>query len=78
MFKGYCFTEIDGWHTPEVILENEEVAIRYALLQRGLFKQVKVVDEDDYIVIETIDGKGAYPPEFAKLTDRIDGGKNNG
>ena len=60
MFKGYCFTS-DGFHAPAVELENEEAAVRYAMLQKGLHHEVRIVDESDSIVLQTIKGKVVYP-----------------
>jgi hypothetical protein len=61
-FKGYCFpTENDPWHTPAVDLDGVEAAVIYANLQKGLFHEVRIVGEDEKIVLQTIKGKIIYP-----------------
>ena len=60
MFKGYCFM-VDGTHTPAVELKGVEEAFRYANLQKQLFYEVRIVDEDDYTVIHARKGKIIFP-----------------
>ena len=51
----------DGWHTPAVELENEEAAVRYAMIQKDLQHEVRIVDESDSIILQTIKGEVVYP-----------------
>jgi hypothetical protein len=60
MFKGYCFMP-DGFHTPAVELENEEAAVRYAMLQKDIQHEVRIVDESDFTVLQTIKGEVVFP-----------------
>lgn len=60
MYKGYCFTK-DGWHTPAVELKDEEEAVRYAMLQKNIHHEVRIVDESDFTVLQTIKGEIVYP-----------------
>lgn len=64
MFKGYCFPEVNSWHTPAVNLSTPLEAVRYALLQSKVFKEVRVCDESDSIVIHSIDHKIVFPEEM--------------
>lgn len=70
-YKGYCFDE-EGFHTEPIFLEDEESALRYLMLQRIVQHKVQIVDGDDFIVMETKDGKGVFPPELVNLINRID------
>lgn len=76
-YKGFCFFE-DGSHTEPVYLEDEEAAIRYLMLQRCIQYNVQIIDEDDFIVMETKNGKGVFPPSLVKLIDEIDKKKMSG
>ncbi len=60
MFKGYCFFE-DGSHTEAVNLKNAEEAVRYVLLQKGIQHEVRIVDENDFIVMHAIRGEVVFP-----------------
>jgi hypothetical protein len=61
-FKGYCFQwEGNPWHTPAVDLNGVEEAVGYANLQKVLFHEVRIVGEDEKIVLQTIKGKIIYP-----------------
>jgi hypothetical protein len=60
MFKGYCF-DPDGWHTPAVELADEEAAVGYAMLQKGIHHEVRIVDESDFTVLQAIKGEVVYP-----------------
>jgi hypothetical protein len=51
----------DGWHTPAVELEDEEAAVRYAMLQKNIQHEVRIVDESDSIVLQTVKGEVVYP-----------------
>ena len=60
MFKGYCFM-LDGSYTPAVELADEEAVVRYAMLQKGIQHEVRIVDESDFTVLQTIKGEIVYP-----------------
>jgi hypothetical protein len=67
VFYGYCYTEKGGRHTPRVNLETAEDVFRYVNLQKGIFPEVRITDDDDYIVVHALDGKIVYPPEWASF-----------
>lgn len=57
MFKGYCFMENNGNYCPAVNLRNAKEAWSYVNSQKMLFPEVRIVDEDDYIILHVINGK---------------------
>jgi hypothetical protein len=61
MYKGYCFFE-NGTHTEAVHLKTEQEAVSYFALQKGLQHKVRIVDSDDYVILESVDGKITFPP----------------
>lgn len=67
MFYGYCYPEPDGWHTPYVTLKDAGEVFCYIRLQSKLFREVRITDEDDYIVAQVIDGVIVHPVEWQKL-----------
>jgi hypothetical protein len=67
MFYGYCFIEKDGWHTPAVKLEQPENVWEYVNLQKHLFPEIRITDEDDFCVVQALDGKIAFPPEWVEM-----------
>lgn len=67
MFKAYCFPVPNEWHTPAIILKDAEDIFRYTQLQSKLFREVRVVDEDDFIVVQIIDGLYTFPEEWKKF-----------
>ncbi|MNC64033.1 hypothetical protein D3C75_1142030 [compost metagenome] len=68
-FYGYCYPEPDGWHTPAVTLNSPEEVYRYTQTQgrTGIFREVRVTDEDDSIVAQMIDGQYVWPEEWKQL-----------
>lgn len=54
MFKSWCFTEINGWHTPSVALKDAEEAFAYCKLQHLLFPEIRITDDGDFIVMHVI------------------------
>ncbi|MDD3350188.1 MAG: hypothetical protein PHC40_04945 [Eubacteriales bacterium] len=60
MLKGYIF-EPDGTHTPAVSLADAEAAVAYARLHGAFCHEVRIVDEDDYIIIQVIRGRLVFP-----------------
>ncbi|ETT45740.1 hypothetical protein C162_20441 [Paenibacillus sp. FSL R7-269] len=58
-FYGYCFPEPGGWHTPSVTLNTPDEIYRYTQVQgrTGVFREVRVTDGDDSIVVQMIDGQ---------------------
>ncbi|MDU5080277.1 hypothetical protein [uncultured Tissierella sp.] len=60
MYKGYCFFP-DGTHTEAVNLNNPQDAVRYAMLQKDIQYEVRIVDEGDYTVLHTIKGEIIFP-----------------
>jgi hypothetical protein len=66
IFYGYCFPEPDGWHTPPVTLNGAEEVFRYTQLhgKSGLFREVRITDANDFLVVQMIDGKYVWPEEW--------------
>jgi len=79
MFKGYCFpVPGDGeWHTPAVMLNDAEEVFRYTQLQSKLFREVRVVDGDDFIVVQMIDQQYTFPEGWKKF-NRVREDNENG
>lgn len=68
-FYGYCYPEPDGWHTPSVTLNTPEEVYRYTQLhgKTGMFREIRVTDSDDLMVVQMIDGKYTWPEEWKQL-----------
>lgn len=68
MFKGYCVVDILGnlEQMPPVKLQNIEQCINYVMLQKSNVKEVIIEDEDEYIILQSVDGKVVYPKEIAE------------
>lgn len=60
MYRGYCFFK-DGSHTKSVNLDTAEEAVMYVYLQMGIQHEVRIVDEDDFIVMHAIKGEIVFP-----------------
>ncbi|WP_027416489.1 hypothetical protein [Aneurinibacillus terranovensis] len=67
MFSGYCFVEKNGWHCPPVRLNSAEEVWSYVQLQKRIFSEVRITDADDFIVVQALEGKVVFPPEWAQL-----------
>ena len=61
MFKGYCFVEVNGSYCPAVELKDAQAAVAYVNLQKNIFPEVRIVDEDEYIVLHAVDGEIIFP-----------------
>lgn len=72
MFYGYCFPEVDGWHTPKVELETPQEIWSYLRLQKKIFEEVRITDQDDYTVAHALNGKIVFPPEWKDLDEKVD------
>ncbi|MEK4106896.1 hypothetical protein NST28_22620 [Paenibacillus sp. FSL R10-2791] len=68
-FYGFCFPEPGTWHTPSVTLNTPEEVYRYTQLhgRTGIFREVRVTDSDDFMVVQMIDGKYTWPEEWKQL-----------
>ncbi|MRN56807.1 hypothetical protein [Paenibacillus monticola] len=68
-FYGYCFPEPGGWHTPSVTLNTPEEIYRYTQLhgKTGMFREIRVTDGGDFMVVQMIDGKYVWPEEWKQL-----------
>ncbi|SFF22567.1 hypothetical protein SAMN04487969_11928 [Paenibacillus algorifonticola] len=73
VFYGYCFPEPDGWHTPSVKLNSPEEVHRYTQLhgKTGMFKEIRVTDSSDHIVVQMINGKYVWPEEWKVLNKEV-------
>lgn len=71
MFYGYCFPEENGWHTPKVRLDSPEEVWNYLQLQKQMFEEVRITDEDDFTVAHALRGKIVFPPEWADADEKI-------
>ena len=61
-FEGYCWPAAgDPWHTPVLPLYGVEEAVRYINLQKILFHEVRIVDKDENVVLQAINGKIVFP-----------------
>ena len=67
MFNGYCFMEKDGWHCPPVKLKDADEVYSYVNLQKVIFPEVRICDGGDFIVVQALDGKIVFPPEWVIL-----------
>jgi hypothetical protein len=60
MFKGYCFLK-DGSYIEPVNLKDEEEAVNYCSIQMSMHHEIRIVDEDDCIVLHAKKGKIIFP-----------------
>ncbi len=60
-YSGYCFFK-DGSYTHAVLLVGEAEAIAYVQLLMNLQHRVIIVDSEDCIVMEAVDGQIIFPP----------------
>lgn len=61
VFLGYCI-QPDGTYPSPVHLNGIEEVRTYLRVQVPLQYQVKICDEDDYCIFESLEGKIVYPP----------------
>ncbi|WP_340394897.1 hypothetical protein [Paenibacillus sp. FSL E2-0177] len=68
-FYGFCFPEPGTWHTPSVTLNTPEEVYSYTQLhgRTGIFREIRVTDSDDFMVVQMIDGKYTWPEEWKQL-----------
>jgi len=67
-FYGFCFPEPGGWHTPSVTLNTPEEVYHTQLHGKaGMFREVRVTDGGDSIVVQMIDGQYVWPEEWKQL-----------
>lgn len=55
-FKGFCLMS-DGKWTPPVTLNGAHEVVRYVNLQKVFAKEVRIVDSEDYVVMQAINGR---------------------
>ena len=67
MFQGHCFIEKDGDHCPPVKLKDANEVYSYVNLQKVLFPEVKITDDQDFCVVHALDGKIVFPPDWVIL-----------
>lgn len=72
MFYGYCFPKEDGWHTPKLELKTAEEVWSYLRLQKQIFEEVRITDEDDFTVAQALHGRIVYPAEWKDLDEKVD------
>jgi len=66
VFQGYCFIEKDGEYCPPVTLESVPEVFNYVQLQKRIFPEVRICDEEDFTVVQALDGKITFPPEWVQ------------
>ncbi|PFJ97674.1 hypothetical protein [Bacillus cereus] len=71
MFKGYCFIEKDGQFCPAVNLVNAQETWNYVNLQKRIFPEVRICDEDDFTVVHALDGKIVFPQEWVEMEKKM-------
>ncbi|WP_136604640.1 hypothetical protein [Paenibacillus dokdonensis] len=72
-FYGYCFPIPGEWHTPEATLQDTEEVYRYTQLhgKTGMFREVRVTDSEDFMVVQMIDGQYVFPEEWKKFNGEV-------
>ncbi len=55
MYFGYCLIPFDNCWTPPVHLETAEAAFCYCKLHHRWFQEIRITDEDDFMVLHVID-----------------------
>lgn len=60
MFKGYCL-KIDGTHTVAKNLKDPTEAFKYINSNKNSFYEVRVVDETNFIVLQSRKGEMIFP-----------------
>jgi len=68
-FFGYCFETVNGKYYPCVTLIRVEDVWNYVNLHKHLFPEVRITDEDDYLVVHVLYGKIVFPEEWSVFND---------
>lgn len=55
MFRGYCLNPADGSWTPPVHLDTPEQAYTYCGLHHIWAPEIRICDEEDFVVLEVIE-----------------------
>lgn len=50
-FLGYCLNPVDGSWTPPVHLDTPEACFRYCALHHRWAPEIRITDEEDFIVL---------------------------
>lgn len=77
MFKGYCFIEKDGAYCPPVELKDASGVYSYVNLQKRMFPEVRITNNEDFCVVHALDGKVVFPPEWVKMDQFEEGVEPN-
>lgn len=56
MYLAYCLNPANGSWTPAVHLDTAEAAFRYCLLHYRWTEEIRVCDEEDFIVLHLENG----------------------
>ena len=64
MYYGYCYPSNDGFYTPKVSLVNPQEVFHYVMLHKGMMHEIRITDDDDFTVVNAIDGQIIFPEEW--------------
>ncbi len=70
-FFGYCFLKVDGEHCPKVTLNGPQEVWNYVQLQKKIFPEVRITDTGDACVVQAINGKIVFPPQWAEMDEHL-------
>lgn len=59
-FFAYCFDKDDRYYPP-VTLTSVEAVRAYVNLHREHFREIRITDTDDYIIVQVINGEVIWP-----------------
>lgn len=64
-FTGYNFLIKGGYHEKGVELNTPEACYQFVFSNMSLYPEIRVCDNNDYIVIHALDGKIVFPFEIS-------------
>jgi hypothetical protein len=53
--RGYCLLASPDTWTPPVPLRSAEEAVRYCVLHHAWYKEIRICDDEDYVVLLVAD-----------------------
>ena len=64
MYYGYCYPTNDGFYIPKDPLVNPEEVFNYVMLHKNWMYEIRITDDDDFTVVNAIDGQIIFPEEW--------------
>ncbi|WP_196231822.1 hypothetical protein [Bacillus thuringiensis] len=57
--------------SPAVNLANAQETWNYVNLQKRIFPEVRICDEDDFTVVHVLDGKIVFPQDWVEMEKKM-------